>query len=44
MQKVLRHLKMHGSLEAVSAELASCEERQRLVGKPHYDALEKKYS
>ena len=44
MQKVLKHLKMHGSLEAVSAELASCEERQRLVGKPHYDALEKKYS
>ena len=44
MQKVLKHLKVHGSLEAVSAELASFEERQRLVGKPHYDALEKKYS
>jgi 2-methylisocitrate lyase-like PEP mutase family enzyme len=44
MQKVLKHLKAHGSLEAVSAELVSFEERQRLVGKPHYDALEKKYS
>ena len=44
MQKVLKHLKAHGSLEGVSAELVSFEERQRLVGKPHYDALEKKYS
>lgn len=44
MQKVLKHLKAHGSLEAVSAELVSFEERQRLVGKPHHDALEKKYS
>jgi len=44
MQKVLKHLKAHGSLDEVSVELASFEERQRLVGKPHYDALEKKYS
>jgi len=44
MQKVLKHLKAHGSLDEVSAELASFEERQRLVGKQHYDALEKKYS
>src|SRR5215470_14861365 len=44
MQKVLGHLKTHGSLEGVSAELASFQERQRLVGKSHYDALEKKYS
>jgi 2-methylisocitrate lyase-like PEP mutase family enzyme len=44
MQKVLKHLQAHGSLDEVSAELASFEERQRLVGKPHYDALEKKYS
>jgi 2-methylisocitrate lyase-like PEP mutase family enzyme len=43
MQKVLKHLKAHGSLDEVSAQLASFEERQRLVGKPHYDALEKKY-
>lgn len=44
MQKILGHLKSRGSLDGVSAELASFEERQRLVGKPHYDALEKKYS
>ena len=44
MQRVLKHLKSHGSLDGVSAELASFEERQRLVGKPHYDVLEKKYS
>lgn len=44
MQKILGHLKSCGSLDGVSAELASFEERQRLVGKPHYDALEKKYS
>ena len=44
MQKVLNHLKVEGSLNGVSAELASFEERQRLVGKPHFDALEKQYS
>jgi 2-methylisocitrate lyase-like PEP mutase family enzyme len=44
MQKVLGHLKARGSLDGVSAELASFEERQRLVGKTRYDALEKKYS
>lgn len=44
MQKVLGHLKEHGSLDGVSAQLASFEERQRLVGKPRFDALEKKYS
>jgi 2-methylisocitrate lyase-like PEP mutase family enzyme len=44
MQKVLKHLKAHGSLEGVTAEVTSFEERQRLVGKPQFDALEKKYS
>ncbi len=44
MQKVLNHLNVQGSLNGLSAELASFEERQRLVGKPHFDALEKKYS
>ena len=44
MQKVLVHLKEHGSLDGVSAQLASFEERQRLVGKSRFDALEKKYS
>jgi hypothetical protein len=44
MQKVLKHLKAHGSLDGITAEIASFEERQRLVGKPQFDALEKKYS
>ena len=38
------HLKAHGSLDGVSNQLASFEERQRIVSKPHFDDLEKKYS
>jgi 2-methylisocitrate lyase-like PEP mutase family enzyme len=44
MQKVLGHLKERGSLDGVANDLTSFAERQRLVGKPHYDELEKKYS
>jgi len=44
MQKVLGHLKERGSLGGVENQLASFEERQRLVHKPQFDALEKKYS
>jgi 2-methylisocitrate lyase-like PEP mutase family enzyme len=44
MQKVLGHLKEHGSLDAVSDQLTGFEERQRIVAKPHFDALEKKYA
>jgi 2-methylisocitrate lyase-like PEP mutase family enzyme len=44
MQKVLNHLKAHGSLDAVSEQLADFEERQRLVCKSRFDTLEKKYS
>ena len=44
MQKVLGHLKARGSLDGVSGELAGFEERQRLVSKPRFDDLEKKYS
>ena len=44
MQKVLGHLKERGSLDGVADDLASFAERQRLVGKPRYDELEKKYS
>ena len=44
MQKVLGHLHAHGSLDGIMPQLAGFEERQRLVSKPHYDALEKKYS
>jgi len=44
MQKVLGHLKTHGSLAAVSDQLAEFSERQRIVCKPHFDSLEEKYS
>ncbi len=44
MQKVLGHLNARGSLEGIMPFLAGFEERQRLVSKPHFDALEKKYS
>jgi len=44
IQKVLSHLKAHGSLDGISEHLASFEERQRLVSKPRFDSLEKKYS
>ncbi len=44
MQNVLSHLKAHGSLEGISAHVASFEERQRLVSKSRFDDLEKKYS
>lgn len=44
MQKVLGHLQAHGSLDGISEHLASFEERQRLVSKPRFDALEKKYA
>jgi 2-methylisocitrate lyase-like PEP mutase family enzyme len=44
MQKVLGHLKERGSLDGAAGELASFAERQRLVGKPRYDELEKRYS
>ena len=44
MQKVLGHLKANGSLDGVSDQLATFVERQRLVQKPRFDALQKKYS
>jgi 2-methylisocitrate lyase-like PEP mutase family enzyme len=44
MRNVLGHLKERGSLAGVSSELASFDERQCLVKKPQFDALEKKYS
>jgi len=44
MQNVLGHLKANGSLQGVENQLATFTERQRLVQKPHFDALEKKYS
>jgi 2-methylisocitrate lyase-like PEP mutase family enzyme len=44
MQKVLGHLHKRGSLDGVMPLLAGFEERQRLVSKPQFDALEKKYA
>ena len=44
MQKVLGHLHARGTLDGIMPQLAGFDERQRLVSKPHYDALEKKYS
>jgi 2-methylisocitrate lyase-like PEP mutase family enzyme len=44
MSGVLAALKRDGDLENVIGELADFEERQRLVDKDFYDALEKKYS
>ena len=43
MQTALRHLKEKGRLDE-SAPLASFNERQRLVQKPLFDALEKRYA
>ncbi len=41
--EVLSALKQHGKLDAVADRLASFEERQRAVAKPHWDALEARY-
>ena len=40
---VLRHLRKEGSIDGVMERIAPFAERQRLVAKPIYDALEKKY-
>lgn len=44
MQDVLRHLQQHGSLDTTIDKVATFAERQRLVAKPFYDELEKKYA
>ena len=41
--EVLESLRDTGSLDAVAHRLASFEERQRSVAKPHWDAMEAKY-
>ena len=43
MQTVLGALKRDGALDAVHDRVASFAERQRLVQKPHFDALEARY-
>jgi 2-methylisocitrate lyase-like PEP mutase family enzyme len=44
MQRVLSALRRTGSLEAALDDLAGWEERQRIVKKPHVDALESRYA
>lgn len=44
MSGVLRSLKQNGDLDNVIDQLADFDERQRLVDKDFYDALEQKYS
>jgi 2-methylisocitrate lyase-like PEP mutase family enzyme len=44
MQRVLGSILATGSIEAVMDDVASFAERQRLVNKPVFDALERKYS
>ncbi|TDE13486.1 isocitrate lyase/PEP mutase family protein [Jiangella asiatica] len=44
VQRVLAVLRSTGSLEAAKDDLAGWEERQRLVGKSHYDELERTYA
>ena len=40
---VMTALRRDGSLAGVADRLASFEQRQQAVGKPHYDALEQRY-
>jgi 2-methylisocitrate lyase-like PEP mutase family enzyme len=42
--EVLAELRATGSTNAVLDRMATWEERQGAVGKPHFDALEQKYS
>jgi 2-methylisocitrate lyase-like PEP mutase family enzyme len=44
MQQVLGHIHKTGSIDGVMDRVAGFEERQRLVNKPEYDAMEKKYA
>ena len=44
MQRALAALRDHGAIDEASGLLASFAERQRLVDKPGFDALERKYA
>lgn len=44
MQAVLAYLKEAGKLDEAGGMMATFAERQRIVGKPHFDALERKYA
>ncbi|RDD96926.1 carboxyvinyl-carboxyphosphonate phosphorylmutase [Paracoccus pantotrophus] len=43
MNNVLGHLQSHGSLHGIEDQLASFEERQRVVRKDYFDALDARY-
>jgi 2-methylisocitrate lyase-like PEP mutase family enzyme len=44
MQQVLGHIHKTGSIDGMMDRVTGFEERQRLVNKPEYDAIEKKYA
>jgi 2-methylisocitrate lyase-like PEP mutase family enzyme len=44
MQAALKHLKTAGRMDEASAMVANFAERQRLVRKPYFDGLERKYA
>ncbi len=44
MQRVLGHIKATGSIDGMQNDVAGFDERQRLVNKPYYDALEQRYA
>ena len=44
MKEVLQHLAAEGSLAGAMDRLMEFGERQGIVGKPHYDALERRYT
>lgn len=44
MSRVLSHLNRHGSLTGVEDQLAGFEERQRMVDKSRFDALEQRHA
>ena len=44
MQRVLGHIQRTGSIEGVLDRVATFEERQRLVNKPLFDEMEKRYA
>jgi len=44
MQRVLGHIQRTGSIDGILDDVATFAERQRLVGKTHFDQLERRYS
>jgi 2-methylisocitrate lyase-like PEP mutase family enzyme len=44
MQRVLGHIQRTGSIDGVLDDVATFAERQRLIGKPHFDELGQRYA